>query len=398
LSDRTAVVIGGIGKLPYAGISLYYAHYVVGLQELGYRVLYLERQNRSLEAYDPKADKMTDRPDYAVAYLSTIAERFGFASQWSFIDRNGTAHGVDWEELRRVLDRAELLLTVADPTWFDELERCERRLFVDGDPMFTQVALATGSGTRAEAPTHYDTLFTYGSRIGREDCLVPDAGRSWAPTRPVVATSRWTPQAPPPGAPICALMHWAAGRELEFGGAVFGHKNREFARIQDLPARHPDDYLLAAGGAGVPREELAARGWRLVSPLAASATIDDYVRFIGEVRADLGVAKHAYVATRSGWFSDRSTCFLAAGRPVLHQDTGYTDWLSSDEGVLPFSDLESLVEAIVRMDRDYARHARAARRLAEERFEAAAVIAEMLEAAGLPAPPRPSSRRGPSVR
>jgi hypothetical protein len=219
--------------------------------------------------------------------------------------------------------------------------------------------------------------------VGRDDCLVPGADRAWLPTRPVVATACWNPHPPPEGAPIVALLHWAAGREVEFEGRVFGHKDREFDRIADLPSRHPGHYVLAGGGSGVPRDRLARLGWRTVSSLAATGSVDDYRRFIGGARADLGIAKHAYVASRSGWFSDRSTCFLASGRPVLHQDTGYTDWLSTDEGVLPFSDLDSLLEAIERLDRDYPRHARAARRIAERHFEASVVIAEMLEVAGL---------------
>jgi hypothetical protein len=383
LSGPVAVVVGGIGKLPYAGVSLYYLHYLIGLRQLGYRVHYVERQNYPNETYDPDTDEMTDRPDFALRYLSAIAERYDFAGCWSFIDRAGTCHGTGWKGLHDVLDRADFVLTLADPTWFEDLDRCGRRLFVDGDPMFTQVAFATESGTRSDAPRHYDTLFTYATRIGMDDCLVPTGGRTWLPTRPVVATAWWDNHPPPKGAPIVALLHWAAGREIEHEGRVFGHKDREFDRIADLPSRRPGDYVLAAGGSGVPREALARLGWRLVSPLSATGTIDDYTRFIAAARADLGIAKHAYVASRSGWFSDRSTCFLASGRPVLHQDTGYTDWLSTDEGVLPFSDLDSLLEAMERLDRDYPRHARAARRIAEQHFEASVVIGEMLEAAGL---------------
>lgn len=383
MSAPIAICVGGIGKLPYGGLTMHYVHYVLGLQELGYRVHYVERQNRPLETYDPTADAMTDRPDFAIRYLSEVAERYGFADRWSFIDRTGACHGVGWGPLRAALDEADFLLTVVDPTWFDDLARCGRRLFIDGDPMFTQVAYITGSGTRAEAPHHYDTLFTFAARMGMEGCLVPDGGRTWLPTRPVVATSRWSVQPAPEGAPFVALMHWAAGGEVHHAGRAFGHKDREFGRIAPLPSRGHGDYVLAAGGAGVPREALGRDGWRLVNPLRVTATPEDYAAFIAAARADIGVAKHAYVASRSGWFSDRSTCFLASGRPVLHQDTGYADWLPADSGVLPFSDLESLIDALDRLDRDYDLHARAARRVAEEHFEARVVIAEMLQAAEL---------------
>jgi hypothetical protein len=362
---------------------MYYVHHVLGLLELGYRVHYVERQNRDGETYDPSVNAMTDRPDFALGYLSTVADRFGFGDHWSFIDRAGVCHGAGWGALRAALDDADFVLTVADPTWFDDLGRCERRLFIDGDPLFTQVAFVTGEGSRAEPPHHYDTLFTYAVRIGTDDCLVPDGGRDWLPARPVVATSHWECGPPPPGAPFAALMHWAAGSEVCHDGRTFGHKDREFARIARLPAQRGGDYLLAASGRGVPRDALAGDGWTVVNPLSRTATPDDLARFIAGSRADIGVAKHAYVASRSGWFSDRSTCFLAAGRPVLHQDTGYADWLPADAGVIPFDDLESLIEGLDRVDRDYGRHADAARRLAEEHFEARAVIADMLAAAGV---------------
>ena len=383
MSGRTAVVVGGIGKLPYAGMTFHYLHYVLGLTELGYDVHYVERQNRAQETYDPTRDEMTDRPDTALRHLDGVMRRFGQARRWSFIDRTGAAHGTGWSELRRILAAADFVLTVADPTWFDELDLCERRLFVDGDPMFTQVALSEGQGTRSVAPDHYDTLFTFASRIGAPDCLVPTCGRHWIPTRPVVATAHWERTAAPADAPIVALMHWAAGKELRYDGRDFGHKDREFEKIIDLPRARPGTYELAAGGAGVPRDRLDEHGWRLVSPLAVSGTIDDFTRFIAGSRADLGVAKHAYVASRSGWFSDRSTCFLAAGRPVLHQDTGYTDWLPDDAGVLAFADLDSLGDALDRLDRDYERHAEAARAIAETRFEARVVLSEMLDAAAV---------------
>ena len=383
MSAPLAICVGGIGKLPYGGLTMHYVHYVLGLQELGYRVHYVERQNRPLETYDPAEDAMTDRPDFAVRYLSQVAERFGFGDRWSFIDRTGACHGVGWKPLRAALDEADFLLTVGDPTWFDDLARCERRIFIDGDPMFTQVAFITGSGTRAQAPHHYDTLFTFAARMGMEDCLVPEGGRVWLPTRPVVATSRWSCAPPTAGTPFVALTHWAAGSEVRYAGRAFGHTDREFGRIALLPSQRQGDYVLAAGGGGMPRGTLARDGWRLVNPLRVTATPDDYACFIAGSRADIGVAKHAYVASRSGWFSDRSTCFLASGRPVLHQDTGYADWLPAESGVLPFSDLESLIDALDRLDRDYEHHARAARRVAEEHFEARVVIAEMLQAAGV---------------
>jgi hypothetical protein len=382
-SKPTAIVVGGVGKLPYGGLSFHYLHHVDGLRQLGYEVHYVERQNRPGECYDPRFGTMTDDPTFAVGYLERVLPTFGVGGdRWSFVDLRENCHGSGWKTLRSRLDRADFVLTIANPTWFDELERCHRRAYVDGDPLFTQVAMATGSGPRADAPSRYDVLFTYGTRIGKPDCAIPDTGRQWLPARPVVSTSRWGSEPPPDRRRITALLHWAAGGEVSMNGRSYGHKDREFEPLLDLPTRTGRELVLAVGGRNTPRDRLREHGWRLEDPLVASETPEAYQRFIAGSAAELGIAKHAYVASRSGWFSDRSACYLAAGRPVLHQDTGCGDWLPTGEGVLLFSDADDVVEALGELDADYERHARTARRLAEEYFEARDVLSGMLDAAG----------------
>jgi hypothetical protein len=379
-----AVVVGSIGKLPLAGHTVFVLHHVVGLRELGYDVHYFERMNHPGEAYDPRLSVMTSDPSYALGYLRGALARHGLADRsWTFVDLDGRLHGSGRETLETALDRADFVLNVTDPTWFDELERCERRAYIDGDPMFTQVAMEAGEGARAHAPDGYPVLFTYGVRIGEPDCTMPSGGREWLPARPVVATSLWRQVPPSPGAAVTALLHWRAGSEVEWNGRSYGHKDRQLARFAELPQRvHRWTFVLAAGGGNVPRDELHAAGWKLESPLEVSQTVERYCAFIRGSAADLGVAKDAYVSSRCGWFSDRSTSFLASGRPVLHQETGFTDWLPAGAGVLPFSDLDELVARLDELALDYDLHARAARAVAEEHFEARTVLAGMLEAAG----------------
>jgi hypothetical protein len=383
-SERLAVVVGSIGKLPYGGHSFFVLHYIVGLQELGYSVHYVERVNRPDECYDPRAGTMTGDPSYALTYLRSVLPRVDIDTRthMSFVDLTNRCHGSTWEALRRSLDRAELLLTVGDPTWFDELERCPRRAFIDVDPVFTQAAMASGTGTRAETPRHYPVLFTYGGRIGQGDCPVPTAGRDWIGTVPVVATQLWNSPAARAGAPVTALLHWAAGSEVVLNGRRYGHKDREFERFLDLPQQTGTRIVAAIGGRRTPRQLLTEHGWELVDPLEVSGTIDAYRDFILGSRAELGISKHAYVASRCGWFSDRSACYLAAGRPVLHQDTGCGEILPTGEGLLLFKHTADVVWALEELDADYARHAQAARRIAEEHLEARLVVGRMLDEAG----------------
>jgi hypothetical protein len=380
---KLAVVVGFIGKLPYAGMSLYNLHYLVGLRELGYDLHYVERQDYPHEFYDPTIDEMTDDTGYALNYLRDLLPQYGISSaQFSLIDQKNVCYGTGWKALCEILNEADFVLTLATPTWFDELERCPRRGFVDGDPMFTQVAMLRGKDAVDHAPEHYTVLFTAATRIGMPGCTVPEVQRSWIPTRSVVATKLWHARDVPTGPlPVTCLMHWAAGSPVTFNGQNYGHKDREFECFIDLPQRISQPFVLAVDG-GAPRERLKQHGWQLADPLAVTRTIPAYREFIAGSWADLGIAKHAYVASRSGLFSDRSLCYLAAGRPVLHQDTGFTDWLPAGEGVLPFSDMDGVLEALQLLNTDYARHARAARRIAEEHFEASTIVGRMLDDAG----------------
>lgn len=377
-----AIVIGFIGKLPMAGMSLYNVHYIIALQTLGYEVHYVEHQNSEYECYDPNTDTMTNDPSYAIDYLGSLLRQFSMTPEhYSFIDLDNRCYGSGWNILRGTLNHADFILTLCDPTWFDELERCPQRAFVDGDPLFTQVEISDGKGIKAEALKKYGILFTYGVRIGKKGCTIPTAGRKWIPTRPVVATELWKPTPAGFALPVTALMHWAAGGDVTYNAQVYGHKNKEFERFIQLPRIIKKPFDLAIGGPA-PKERLRKYGWNLVNPLTTSKTIKSYKEFIGGSYADLGIAKHAYVASRSGWFSDRSTCYMAGGRPVLHQDTGCGDWLPTGEGVLLFSDIKDVLEALISLDKDYERHSRAARRIAEEHFEAAKVVGRMLDDAG----------------
>ncbi len=382
MSAPIAVVVGFAGKWPLAGLMLYNLHYLAGLAELGYEVHYVERQNSPHDYYDPRSDELTADVTAGFAALEAIMPAVGIGpDRFSLIDLEGGCHGAGWETLGDALDRAQFVLTLADSTWFDELERCPRRAFVDGDPLFTQAAML-GADPSFRALDHYDVLFTYGTRMGQSGCEVPDAGRRWIPTRPVVATRLWDAGSPrADGAPITTVMNWSASEDVRLDGHVYGHKGREFERLIGLPARTGRRFVLAAGGPA-PRERLRADGWELENPLEVTGTLDAYRDFIAASYADLGIAKHAYVASESGWFSDRSTCYLGSGRPVLHQETGFSEWLPTGEGVFAFSSADDVAEALEQIDHDYERHARAARAIAEEHFEARIVIASMLDEAG----------------
>ncbi|MFC1680735.1 glycosyltransferase family 1 protein [Pseudomonadota bacterium] len=325
---------------------------------------------------------MTDDSRIAVSCLSDILPRYGIdPNRYSFIDQDDRCHGSGWNILNSALESADFVLCMGDATWFDELGRCERRAFIDVDPLFTQVELLSKDSRLKEVLDNYDTLFTEGLRVGLDDCVVPTVDRTWIPTLPVIATQLWEVTEPGERLPVTNLMNWESGTPVEYDNRIYGYKKQEFETFIDLPLRTTRRFLLAAGGR-VPKKRLSNHGWNLVNPLEVTSTIEAYKYFIARSYADLGIVKNAYVASRCGWFSDRSTCYLAAGRPVLHQDTGFGDWLPVGEGLFAFSSVEDVLDILEMLEMDYERHARTARMIAEEHFEARKVLAHMLETAG----------------
>ena len=355
MNKSRAVFIGFIGKLPLAGMALANVHYIAGLQSLGYEVHYVERQNVPGDCYDPATNLMTDSPGPALRFLEDTLSILAIDEMhWSFIDHDNRCHGSGWARLREVLAGASFVLNISDPTWFDELEICPNRAFVDTDPMFTQVEMMSPGGRRAQTLAHYPTLFTEGVRIGATDCAIPAVGRQWIPTRPVVATQLLKPEVSGKGLPVTTLMNWRSGPDFVFEGRTYGYKDREFEKFVELPRRFAWPCVVAMGGPA-PRQRLKDLGWQLKSALEVTRTLGAYEEFIAGSSVDFGVVKHTYVESRCGCFSDRSLCYMAAGRPVLHQDTGFDDWLPVGRGVLKFSNLAELVAGLRDVKMDYTR-------------------------------------------
>jgi hypothetical protein len=283
------------------------------------------------------------------------------------------------DTLKAVCEQADLLLVRAIPLWDwrPEYDLPKRRAFVDVDPGFTQMNIASGDKEFDAAIDRCEKLFTLGQRFGAADCLVPNTGRPWLKTLPPVALSEWPPLNSVSATYFTSVMRWDGFQDASFQGKTYGQKDLELSRFIDLPRKSSQKFRIALNGP----ETLAEYGWEIVPGEVATRTPKAYRDFIRDSRAEFGVAKHGYVEMRPGWFSDRSVCYLACGLPVLIQDTGLEDWLPVGEGVLTFQDWQGIMHGIEMINVDYTRHRRAARRLAEEYFSTQRVLPALLEAA-----------------
>jgi hypothetical protein len=277
--------------------------------------------------------------------------------------------------VRRYCADADLFLNLSGGSWFwrDEYVRIPRSAFIDSDPAFTQLALAKAEPWYVEFFTRFSHLFTFGSNIGTSASSVPVGPFQWHATWQPVTLDSWRTD-DVPGDRFTTVMTW----QIESFADVGGNKDQEFIKYLDLPSRTSQPLELAVNG---PQSLLRQHGWSTVNAMGASRTLTDYRAYIHRSKAEFGVAKHTYVATRSGWFSDRTECYLASGRPALVQDTGWTAHLPSGEGLLAFSSLDEALAGIDRINSDYPRHARRARDIAREHFDAARVLVPLLEIA-----------------
>jgi hypothetical protein len=254
-------------------------------------------------------------------------------------------------------------------------------VYVDTDPVFTQLRHLTDDRRLAQASGH-TAFLSFGENIGAADCGVPDDGLPWRPTRQPVVLDAW-PVTPAPGAAaFTTVMQWDNTLQSvprEYGGRRYGRKADSFAPYVDLPQRTAATLELALGGSSAPRDELLSRGWVLRDPLEVARSPWSYQAYIAASRGEFAIAKEGYVVSRSGWFSERSACYLASGRPVVVQDTGFPGQLAGGEGVLGFNDLEQACAALHDVDANYRRHCEAARAVAEDAFDARKVLEALLD-------------------
>jgi hypothetical protein len=382
-----AIVCGLMGSFPLGGVAWDYGQYVLGLHRLGFDVCYLE--DTGWMAYDPVAGE--DRESFALG-ARFVDDALGaldpaLAGRFHIREMDGTTHGLSADALAEEIATCDLFLNVSGAALLrEEYLPARNKVLLDTDPgwnhfhRFPQQQELRASRGQPPLGAH-DHFFTYAERIGALDCPLPSLGFDWQATRPPVvldcwsaggAAERWT-----------TVMMWEPYmRPIEHDGVAYGTKDVSFELIEALPQHTGSTLEIAAGGAA-PRERWRERGWSVLDSRTISSTPEDYRSYVSSSRGEFSVAKHVYVATRSGWFSCRTVCYLAAGRPAVVQDTGFGELIAPHEGLLPWSDLGEAAVALAAAEADYDGHCQGARALAEERFGSDLVLGEMIERIGL---------------
>jgi hypothetical protein len=376
---RTAIVAGYLVGNPVGGHVLSILHWLAGLRDLGYDVVFAEHHGWPNACWNPATKTLSDDPTYGMNELAGHAERLGLRG-WCFVDAAGKYHGLSRREMREVCKTADVLLGLWTVTWLEEFAECRRRIFIDPDPGFTQFGMSPDvrASLAFASPMDFHEHYTYGTRIGQPDCPIPTHGLNWKPARPPVALALLPVQFTPDATCFTTVMAWSPRKPIVYDGVEYGLKDVEFWRIAQLPTRVSSCLEIALGGPA-PYDRMIAAGWRIADAATVTATPWTYRDYIGQSRGEFSVAVNLEVKTRSGWFSDRTAAYLASGKPVVVQDTGFSEDLPCGEGLFAFTSMEDAAVAIEDINRDYPRHCRAARRIAEEYLDARRVIGRIVE-------------------
>jgi hypothetical protein len=367
------VLAGVMGRYPYGGVAWCSLMYLIEFMRLGHRVWYLEDMGEC--NFDPVRNTLSKDPAYALGFIRTCLEPHGLGERWCYVDWQGNYHGMGRREWLDVCAGADLFINLSGGCafWRDEYARIPHSAYIDTDPVFTQMEAARRPERRGFLAQH-GTHFTFGRNLGTPECDAPTLGLTWEHTWQPVSVDLWRPTGEAPRQTFTTVMSWAIESFQEIGG----NKDVELTRLIDLPAHVSTPLELAVSG---PKDLLSRHGWRCLDAFSVSHSAHAYREYIASSMGEFSVAKSTYVLRRSGWFSDRTACYLASGRPAVVQDTGFSAHLPVGEGLCAYSTLDEARHGLESVARDYGRHAAAAREVAEACFSGQVVIPPLLERA-----------------
>jgi hypothetical protein len=384
---RGLIAVGGsLAQKPHqAGHTWVFLQYLLGFRRLGYDVLVLDRLEPGM-CTDAAGRPCSLDDSTALRYFLDVTRRFGLGESFSLAyDGGQRVVGLPRHEVLERVRRSALFLNfmgfVNDP---EVLAAAPRRVFFDFDPGFGQMWRALGL---ADPFAGHDAFVTVGERVGQPGCTIPDCGLTWVTTPQPVVLEQWPAAPPRPDGAFTSIGAWRGPYgPIEYGGRTYGLRVHEFRRFLELPGVTGERFEVALDIDAAETRDLAAlhdNGWSLADPRRVAADPAAYQAYLRGSKAEFLVAKNLYVQSASGWFSDRSICYLATGRPVLAQDTGVRDLYPTGEGLLVYSTPEEAADGVAAINADYERHCRAARRLAEDRFDSDVVLPRLLSKLGV---------------
>ena len=377
------IVLGSyMVRYPLGGMMSWVLQYLTGFSRLGHDVYFVEKSGYPNACFDPVHKRMTDDCRYGMNAVERLLSRHGLSGRCCYVDHQNIYHGLSRPIIEDVFATADLFVDMGTHgSWREESAKADLRVLLDGEPAFTQLKMEQ-KAAQGLAQDDYDFYYTTGRNIGTRNSSAPTGGRDWRSLFHPVCTRTIPFVDPGASKKYTTVMNWQSYQPVQFGGTCYRHKDVEFQKFLDLPRKTHAELEIAVSGA-VPREELLAADWSIRSAHEVTETYDSFLDYIRNSRGEFSVCKSGYVVSNSGWFSDRSAAYLATGRPVVLQETGFSDHLPTECGLFAVRDSDEAAAALDEIETNYPKHARGARAVAEEFLEAGRVLGSFLEELGL---------------
>jgi hypothetical protein len=390
--ERLRIIVGGmVGQFPLGGVAWDYFHYLKGLADLGHEVVYYE--DTWCWPYDPVKQYVVDSAEYAAAFFNDFFAKHmpGFVDRWHFLLLHDKAFGMSKEKFDEFARTADVFLNVSGACFTpDALNLNAKRVFMDTDPGYNQIVMHTrptwseNVDRWIEQVKSHDVHLSYAENIYAPDCVVPKCGIDWRITRPIVTMDSWKNQREQPlnvDGLFTTVMSWNYFKgKLELDGIEYDAKAKEYEKFQSLPSHTRAKLALAVAGNKQPKDEILKQGWQLLDAAQLTLTADSYMQFIADSLGEWSIAKNVFVQPRTGWFSCRSCCYLGAGRPCVVQDTGWSKYVPSGQGIIGFSTMNEAVAGLEAVLSNPQQHQRAAIDIAREYLAHDKVLPKMLDA------------------
>jgi hypothetical protein len=387
------IVLGIMGRTPVAGVAWQALHYIEAIRRLGHEVYYLE--DTQTWPYNPETAACDS--SYTVEYIDRLMSWCGLEERWAYCDasQEGRVQGLSEDQLSTLYKEADAIINLTGSTELRESHlQIPVRVYLETDPGVPQIEICNGNRYTIDFLSAHTHHFTFAENYNKDGCLVPETPFKYRPTRQPVVLDWWhTDGSVQDGQRAChsvapcftTIATWTQSNDVVWKGETYTwSKDRQFLQFIDLPGRSGQAFQLAlACSDSQAIARLESHGWKVSDALALTKDILPYREFVAGSRGEFTVAKDQYVRLRTAWFSDRSACYLAAGRPVITQDTGFGEFLPTGAGLFAFDTMDEALDAVQAINADYQKHRRAARTIAQEYFRAESVVGKMLQELGL---------------
>jgi hypothetical protein len=371
-------------RYPLGGNLSWALQQLLGYKELGHDIYLVEKYGYYNSCYDPQKDIMTNDCSYGLKTVANLLSRYGLEGKWCYVEYGDIYHGMTKKEVENLFRSADLFVDAApDGSWTEEAKHTVLRVLIDGEPGFSQI----NSYNDIEAghifrPDEYDYYYTNGKNIGRPGNPVPTLGLRWGHIYSPVVTAIFQNNENKSSNGYTTIMNWQSHKPIVYNGKTFGQKDVEFKKFITLPKKVKQPCAVATSG-DAPHEELNKYNWKVESALHITASIDSFVDYIVNSRGEFSVCKNVFVKNNTGWFSDKSAIYLANKKPVVVQDTGFSDHLPVGKGLFAVKDVDEAAAAIEEIESNYKIHSEAAYEIAKEYLDATKVLKIFLNEIGV---------------